>query len=138
MKLSISKNSRMNKLILLGVLSFSIMISSQIKKKVNDLECAISFKKKHVIFECSKGCNYSFLSFDADRKVFLNENAMVNGNNKSAEQSESNFLVLYCKKGKEIYLKGIKGVEWKNITLNSDLNLKYLINQKGEIKKIIL
>ncbi|MDF2931515.1 MAG: hypothetical protein K0R36_846 [Chryseobacterium sp.] len=114
--------------------SFSAMAYSQ---KPTELEWAISFKKNHVIFECSKGCNYSYLSFDSYRKVVLNENAMANLE-KNPEEQNSNFLVQYSKNGNEITLEGIKGVEWKNITLTRDLKSKYYINQTGEIRKITL
>lgn len=114
--------------------SFSAMAYSQ---KPTELEWAISFKKNHVIFECSKGCNYSYLSFDSYRKVVLNENAMTTLE-KNPDEQNSNFLVQYSKNGNKITLEGIKGVEWKNITLTRDLKSKYYINQTGEIRKITL
>lgn len=114
--------------------SFSGMAYSQ---KPAELEWAISFKNNHVIFECSKGCNYSYLSFDSYRKVVLNENAMANLE-KNPDEQNSNFLVQYSKSGNEITLEGIKGVEWKNITLTRDLKSKYYINQTGEIRKTTL
>ena len=98
----------------------------------------IYVQKNHVVFECSKGCNYFYLSFSADRKVVLNENAMVDLERNPEEKHDSNFLVGYSKSGNEIKLEGIKGVEWENITLTKDLNSKYVINQTGAIKKIIL
>jgi hypothetical protein len=124
----------MKTVILFLMCSFSAMAYSQ---KPAELEWTISFKKNHVIFECSKGCNYTYLSFDAYRKVVLNENAMANLE-KNPDDRESNFLVQYSKKGNEINLEGIKGVEWKNITLTRDLKSKYYINQTGEIRKITL
>jgi len=121
----------MKTIFLMLLCSFLTVAYSQ---KPTELEWAISFKNNHVIFECSKGCNYSYLSFDAYRKVVLNENAMVNPEKNSGEQN-SNFLVQYSKNGNQINLEGIKGVEWKNITLTGDLKSKYYINQIGEIKK---
>lgn len=114
--------------------SFSVLTYSQ---KPTELEWTISFKKNHVIFECSKGCNYSYLSFDAYRNVVLNENAMANLE-KNPEDREANFLVQYSKIGNQITLEGIKGVEWKNISFTRDLKSKYYINQTGEIRKITL
>lgn len=111
--------------------SLSAMVYSQ---KPTELEWAISFRNNHVIFECSKGCNYSYLSFDSYRKVVLNENTMVNLEKNPEEKEESNFLVQYSKIGNEIFLQGIKGVGWKNITLTKDLKSKYYINQAGEIR----
>lgn len=111
--------------------SFSIMAYSQ---KPTKLEWEISFKKNHVVFECSEGCNYLVLSFDAYKKVILNENTIVDLE-KNPEELNSDFLVQYSKTGNKITLEGIKGVEWKNITLTSDLKSKYYINQTGQIKK---
>lgn len=124
----------MKNLFLILFCSFSVMVYSQ---KPTDLEWTISFKKNHVIFECSKGCNYSYLSFDAYKKVVLNENAMANLE-KNPDEENSNFLVQYSKRGNQINLEGIKGVEWKNITLTRDLKSKYYINQTGEIRKTTL
>lgn len=124
----------MKNLFLVLFCSFSAMAYSQ---KLTELEWAISFKKNHIVFECSKGCNYSYLSFDAYRKVVLNENAMANLE-KYPDEKNSNFLVQYSKNGNQINLEGIKGVEWKNITLTKDLKSKYYINQTGEIRKITL
>jgi hypothetical protein len=124
----------MKKIFLILLCSFSAMAYSQ---KPTELEWTISFKKNHVIFECSKGCNYSYLSFDAYRKVVLNENAMANLK-KNPDEENSNFLVQYSKKGNQINLEGIKGVDWKNITLTRDLKSKYYINQTGEIRKTTL
>ncbi|KFF07680.1 hypothetical protein IX38_09720 [Chryseobacterium luteum] len=103
-------------------------------QKPTELEWVISFRNNHIIFECSKGCNYSYLSFDSYRKVVLNENTMVNLEKNPEEKEESNFLVQYSKIGNEIFLQGIKGVGWKNITLTKDLKSKYYINQAGEIR----
>ena len=111
--------------------SFSIMAYSQ---KPIKLEWEISFKKNHVVFECSEGCNYLVLSFDACKKVILNENTIVDLE-KNPEELNSDFLVQYSKTGNKITLEGIKGIEWKNITLTSDLKSKYYINQTGQIKK---
>ncbi len=128
----------MKNIFLILLCSFSVMAYSQNpKSKLTELEWAISFKNNHVIFECSKGCNYSYLSFDSYRKVILNENAMANLE-KNPDEQNSNFLVQYSKKGNQINLEGIKGVEWKNFTLTRDLYSKYYINQAGEIRKITL
>ncbi|MCW3168009.1 hypothetical protein OMO38_05660 [Chryseobacterium sp. 09-1422] len=124
----------MKNIFLILLCSFSAMAYSQ---KPTELEWTISFKKNHVIFECSKGCNYSYLSFDAYKKVVLNENAMANLE-KNPDEENSNFLVQYSKKGNQINLEGIKGVDWKNITLTRDLKSKYYINQTGEIRKTTL
>ncbi|MCU7618414.1 hypothetical protein NZ698_14535 [Chryseobacterium sp. PBS4-4] len=124
----------MKKIFLILLCSFSAMAYSQ---KPTELEWTVSFKKNHVIFECSKGCNYSYLSFDAYKKVVLNENAMANLE-KNPDEENSNFLVQYSKKGNQINLEGIKGVDWKNITLTRDVKSKYYINQTGEIKKTTL
>ncbi|SEP69923.1 hypothetical protein [Epilithonimonas lactis] len=124
----------MKNIFLILLCSFSAMAYSQ---KPTELEWTISFKKNHVIFECSKGCNYSYLSFDAHRKVVLNENAMANLE-KNPDEENSNFLVQYSKRGNQINLEGIKGVDWKNITLTRDLKSKYYINQTGEIRKTTL
>lgn len=124
----------MKNIFLILLCSFSEMAYSQ---KPTELEWTISFKKNHVIFECSKGCNYSYLSFDAYKKVVLNENAMANLE-KNPDEENSNFLVQYSKKGNQINLEGIKGVDWKNITLTRDLKSKYYINQTGEIRKTTL
>lgn len=124
----------MKNIFLILLCSFSAMAYSQ---KPTELEWTISFKKNHVIFECSKGCNYSYLSFDAYRKVILNENAMANLE-KNPDEENSNFLVQYSKKGNQINLEGIKGMDWKNITLTRDLKSKYYINQTGEIRKTTL
>lgn len=124
----------MKNIFLILLCSFSAMAYSQ---KPTELEWTISFKKNHVIFECSKGCNYSYLSFDVYKKVVLNENAMANLE-KNPDEENSNFLVQYSKKGNQINLEGIKGVDWKNITLTRDLKSKYYINQTGEIRKTTL
>lgn len=124
----------MKNLFLMLLCSFSVLAYSQ---KPTELEWTISFRKNHVIFECSKGCNYTYLSFDAFRKVVLTENAMANLE-KNPDDRESNFLVQYSKIGNQITLEGIKGVDWKNITLSRDLKSKYYINQTGEIRKTTL
>lgn len=121
----------MKKIVVFLMVSFSIMIFSQ---KKTELEWTISFKKNHVVFECSKGCNYSVLSFDADKKVVLSENTFAHLE-KNPEDLNSNFLVQYSKTGNEITLESIKGVEWKKITLTSDLKSKYYIDQTGQITK---
>ncbi|SFC09788.1 hypothetical protein [Kaistella jeonii] len=127
----------MKNLILLVMCFFSSVINSQSQeKKSPELEWIISFKNNHVVFECAKGCNYSYLSFNADRKVILNENTTVNLEKNPEERNDSNFLVQYSKSGNVIHLEGIKGVAWENITLLKDLNLKYCIDQTGLIKKI--
>lgn len=124
----------MKMIFLFLVCSFSAMAYSQ---KPTELEWTISFKNNHVIFECSKGCNYTYLSFDAYRKVVLNENAMANLE-KNPDDRESDFLVQYSKIGNQINLEGIRGVEWKNITFTKDSKSKYYINQTGEIRKTTL
>lgn len=124
----------MKNIFLILLCSFCAMAYAQ---KQTELEWTISFKKNHVIFECSKGCNYNYLSFDAYRKVVLNENAMANLEKNPNEQNSS-FLVQYSKKGNQINLEGIKGVDWKNITLTRDVKSKYYINQTGEITKTTL
>lgn len=126
----------MKTILILLLCAFSATAYSQNQKRT-ELEWAISFKNNKVIFECSKGCNYNVLSFDAYRKVVLNENAMANLEKNPNEQNSS-FLVQYSKKGNQINLEGIKGVEWKNVTLTRDLKSKYYINQTGEIRKITL
>lgn len=121
----------MKKIVIFLMVSLSTMGYSQ---KATELEWEISFKKNHVVFECSTGCNYSVLSFDAYKKVILNENTIVDLE-KNPEELNANFLVQYSKTGNKITLEGIKGVEWKNITLTNDLKSKYYINQTGQIKK---
>ncbi|GEM_PF-2710234 len=109
---------------------------SQSQKNENPkLEWSISLKKNHIVFECFEGCNYSYLSFDSYRKVFLNENAMLNLHNNNEKAENSNFIVQYSKTGNQVNLHGIKGVDWKNITLDFDKTQKYTINQSGEIKQ---
>lgn len=113
--------------------SVSVMAYSQNpEKKITELEWTISFKKNHIIFECYKGCNYSYLSFDDHREVVLNENTMANLEKNPNEQN-SDFLIKYSKNGDTINLQALKGVEWKNITLTKNLDSKYYINQSGEI-----
>lgn len=113
--------------------SVSAMAYSQNpEKKITELEWTISFKKNHIIFECSKGCNYSYLSFDDHREVILNENTMANLEKNPNEQN-SDFLIKYSKNGDTINLQALKGVTWKNITLTKNLDSKYYINQSGEI-----
>ena len=126
-----------NLFFIVAILLSGMFYSQNQENPKKELEWTISFKNNKVIFECSKGRNYSYLSFDSYKKVILNENAMANLEKNSDEQN-SNFLVQYSKRGNQINLEGIKGVEWKNITLTRDLNSKYYINQTGEIRKIKL
>jgi alpha-glucuronidase len=122
----------MTKLItLLFLLPLNIWITNE-KPLNSKFEVEIKLKNSKVIFEAKNGFTFHQLSFNANRKVEINQSGMVLFDKKNKINCPSDFIMEYSKSKNTIHFKGIKGTNFKNVDLIFDENhSSYILTENG-------
>lgn len=97
-------------------LMFLFFITSSIHSQQNEQIFEIKFfnDRGSVGLICDKGCTWTDL-WITKNNFYLNQFGMVDINSQD-EINNSDFIFSVEKKGNKFYLKGIKGVNWKELT----------------------
>ena len=84
---------------------------------------------------CDKGCSWKSLSIKTD-DFLINQHGMVNKLN-NEDINNSDFLLSLEKKGNKLYLKALKGTQWKELTfkLPKDKTKPVIINDSNMVSE---
>lgn len=111
---------------------FPVLAFSQTsEKQTTSLEWNAQIRNNKVILECTKGCSFSVLIFNANQEVVINQKGMIDIDKDPEEVQKSSFLISYSRDKGNIIYKGIKGVEWNNLSVSGNKYLKHVLTEKG-------
>lgn len=115
------------------IIMLPLLMISSIHAQQNNPKFEIKFfnDRGSIGLICDKGCTWTDL-WITKKKFYLNQFGMVDINSID-EINNSDFIFSVEKKGKKIYLKAKKGVNWKELTfkLPKDKTKPVIINESN-------
>jgi hypothetical protein len=116
--------------LLLALAVSSSLYAQETTEKTAEFKWEIKVDKNRITIQCQEGCTYQNLAFSSNRTVTINQSGMVELAKNPSEESSSDFLITYAKKGNKVTLKGLKGVAWTDLTFTAGKGI-YTLDEKG-------
>jgi hypothetical protein len=102
------------------------------KTETTKFKVEISLSKSQVVLIGKEGFTFNQLSFNANRKVEINQSGMTKFDKITKTNCPSDFIFEYSKSNNQVHLKGIKGTNFATINLKFDAqHSTYIITENG-------
>ena len=126
------KNTYKNLILMLSFFMISLLHAQQNEPK---FEIKFFNDRGSIVLICEKGCSWKSLRIKTD-DFLINQHGMVNKLN-NEDINNSDFLLSLEKKSNKLYLKALKGTQWKELTfkLPKDKTKPVIINDSNMVSE---